>query len=159
MLIGAWRRSSASHCSLPWPDPWSPASAATRPLPAPSPRGDLTQLLEPKGSDELAELAVHLNRMVEAQSSASGQMSEGATTLSSSTAEMLVTVNQNTAAASEQSAAIQEVSATVEELRATAEQAAATAEDVAAKSQARRMGSGRHSTPSRTSSAAWATSP
>ena len=121
--------------------------------------GDLTQLLEPKGSDKLAELAVHLNRMVEAQSSASGQMSEGATTLSSSTAEMLVTVNQNTAAASEQSAAIQEVSATVEELRATAEQAAATAEDVAAKSQARRMGSGRHSTPSRTSSAAWATSP
>ena len=98
--------------------------------------GDLTQRVQPKGRDELAELAHHLNDMVVSQESVSGQMAEGATTLSASTAEMLATVNPNTAAASEQSAAIQEVSAAVEELRATAEQAAQKADEVASKSRA-----------------------
>ena len=122
-------------------------------------QGDLTQRLEPKGQDELAELAVNLNQMAEGLTSISGQMSEGATTLSSSTAEMLATVNQNTAAASEQSRRSRR------SLRPSRRSAPPPGRRRRKRRRSRagqrpqRRARPTHSTPSRTSSAAWATSP
>ena len=92
--------------------------------------GDLSQRLAPKGNDELAALGGHLNTMVESLESISGQLSQGAQTISSSAAEMMTTVNGNSAAAQQQSAAVQEITATVEEVRATSQQAAHMAERV-----------------------------
>ena len=97
--------------------------------------GDLTARLEVSGGDELADLGRHLNDMVEGLARVSGQVREGAATLSSSSTEILAAANQSTASAQRQSAAIQEISATVEEVRASAEQAARAAETVAVQAQ------------------------
>ena len=93
--------------------------------------GDLTAKVPAKGSDELTRLATNLNEMVEKLAAMSGQVTDGANTLGTSTSEIMATVSQQTASASEQSAAIQQVSATVEEVRAASEQAAAKAQQVA----------------------------
>ena len=92
--------------------------------------GDLTLRVDATGADELAELGTHLNTMSEGMASVSGRVSEGATSLSSSSSQMLATVNQNTASAAEQSAAISQISATVEQVRTSAEQAAERAEQM-----------------------------
>lgn len=93
--------------------------------------GDLTARVEPRGGDELAQLATNLNSMVESLAGISSEVAKGASTISAGTSELLATVNQNTASASQQSAAIQEISATVQEVRASAEQSAQKAEQVA----------------------------
>ena len=93
-------------------------------------RHDLSTRIEPKGNDELTDLGGHLNAMVDDLADVSGRMHAGAQTISSSAAEMMTTVNGNSAAAQQQSAAVQEITATVEEVRATSQQAAHMAERV-----------------------------
>jgi len=97
--------------------------------------GDLTVRSEVKGHDELAELAGHLNGMVENLAQMSSHVLENAQAVSSSASEILATVNQQTAGANQQSAAINETTTATEEIRATAEQAAQKATEVASQAQ------------------------
>jgi methyl-accepting chemotaxis protein len=93
--------------------------------------GDLTARVEPRGGDELTDLAVSLNTMVENLAQMSSNVRENAQAVSSSASEILATVNQQTAGANQQSAAINETTTATEEIRATAEQAAQKADEVA----------------------------
>ncbi|HYY89397.1 MAG TPA: methyl-accepting chemotaxis protein [Chloroflexota bacterium] len=97
--------------------------------------GDLTARVESKGHDELAELGENLNHMVEGLASLSGQVREGAESISTSTAEILASVTEQTAGANEQSAAINQTTTATEEIRASAELAALKAQEVASQAQ------------------------
>jgi methyl-accepting chemotaxis protein len=94
--------------------------------------GDLTARLSKNGSgQELEALAESLNGMVERLGELSGQVREGAQSISASTAEILASLSQHTSSAAEQSAAVTQTTTTVEEARAAAEQTAEKAREVA----------------------------
>lgn len=94
--------------------------------------GDLTARLSKNGSGpELEALAESLNGMVERLGDLSGQVREGAQSISASTAEILASLSQHTSSAAEQSAAVTQTTTTVEEARAAAEQTAEKAREVA----------------------------
>jgi methyl-accepting chemotaxis protein len=97
--------------------------------------GDLTVRVEPKGGDELTDLAVSLNSMVENLAGMSGRVKDGASAISSSASEILATVNQQTAGANQQSAAINQTTTATEEIRASAQQAAQKVDEVAHQAQ------------------------
>jgi methyl-accepting chemotaxis protein len=98
--------------------------------------GDLTARLAANGRDELDQLAENLNGMVASLGKLSGQVREGAHNISSSTSQILATVNEHTATANQQSAAVQETGTSVDEVRAVAEQMALKASEVAQHAQA-----------------------
>ena len=62
-------------------------------------RHDLSTRIEPKGNDELTDLGRHLNSMVDDLADVSGRMHAGAQTISTSAAEIMATVDGNSAAA------------------------------------------------------------
>ncbi len=93
--------------------------------------GDLTAHLEADGSEELAELAQSLNRMVSGLAEISREIQSGVGAMGSSTADILAAVRHHTESADQQSAAIEQTTATVEELHTAADVIMAKAGEVA----------------------------
>ncbi len=92
--------------------------------------GDLTQRANVHSGDEVETLANAFNTMTVSWGELSGNVREGAQSISAASAEILATVSEQTASTSEQSAAIHQISTTVDEVRATAEQTADRTSDV-----------------------------
>ena len=97
--------------------------------------GDLTARLSQNGHGEYGALASNLNGMALGLGDLSRQVRDGVQSISAVTAEMLATVSEHTASATQQSAALHETSTTVQEVRSVAEQAAQKASDVMAVAQ------------------------
>ncbi len=105
--------------------------------------GDLTQRAAAGRSDELGELAEHLNRMVAGLKEVASQTRLATGNLLSSASEILASTRQQAAGSSEQSAAIQQTTTTMEEVTQSgiqiserARQVASTAEAASAASHA-----------------------
>jgi len=97
--------------------------------------GDLTQTVSVRSRDEVGALGEAFNRMVSGLRELTGEIREGAQSLSAATSEIVASVAQQGASTTEQAAAVSQTTATVDEVRATAQQSSEKAQAVAAMAQ------------------------
>lgn len=97
--------------------------------------GDLTQSVDVRSSDEVGALGESFNRMVAGLRELTGEIREGAQSLSAATSEIVASVTQQGASTTEQAAAVSQTTATVDEVRVTAQQSREKAQAVLSMSQ------------------------
>ena len=98
-------------------------------------RGELSATLESKGEGELGQLGLNLEVMGRALRTMTLRIHEAVNSLSSATAEILTTSQQQSSAATESASAVVETVATVDEVVQTAQQTSERARQVDAASQ------------------------
>jgi methyl-accepting chemotaxis protein len=98
--------------------------------------GDLTHEAKISSSDELGELARHLDQMVTGLKDVAGQTRLATQNLNSATAEILASTQQQAASTGEQNAAIQQTTSTMEEVTQSGVQISERAKQVAASAEA-----------------------
>ncbi|WP_062206659.1 methyl-accepting chemotaxis protein [Aureimonas sp. AU12] len=94
--------------------------------------GDLTQRIEAKGSDEIADLQRAMGEMVAKLSEIVSDVSTSATQVASGSTQAAVTAEQLSAGSTQQAAATQRLSSGANEQAAATEQASAAMEEMAA---------------------------
>jgi methyl-accepting chemotaxis protein len=97
--------------------------------------GDLTTQLYLTTDDELSFLSRHLNSMVQSLAELAQEVQTASDDVAAAAAEILKTVNKQTATAHEQASAISQITARMEVVRATSEAVATHARDLAQKAQ------------------------
>lgn len=97
--------------------------------------GDLTTQLGQRSEDELGFLSQHLNSMVNSLAELAQEVQVASDDVAAGAAEILKTVNEQTATAHEQATSISQVTTRMEIVRAASEQAAARGRDLAQKAQ------------------------
>lgn len=98
--------------------------------------GDLTQQSNVKSSDELGELGRCLDQMVQGLKTVAGQARFATENLSSASAEILASTQQQAASTGEQAAAVQQTTITMEEVTQSSAQIVERAKQVAASAEA-----------------------
>ena len=94
--------------------------------------GDLTQRIEAKGSDEIADLQRAMSRMVDNLSEIASDVTASASQVAAGSTQAAVTAEQLSAGATQQAAATQRLSSGASEQAAATEQASAAMEEMAA---------------------------
>ncbi len=97
--------------------------------------GDLTTRLGQRTEDELGFLSHHLNSMVQSLAELAREVQTASDDVAAGAAEILGTVNKQTAAAHEQAVSISQVTARMEIVRTASEQTAAKGRDLSQKAQ------------------------
>src|SRR5690606_5106502 len=97
--------------------------------------GDMTTQLGQRSEDELGFLSQHLNSMVNSLAELAQEVQVASDDVAAGAAEILKTVNEQTATAHEQATSISQVTTRMEIVRAASEQAAARGRDLAQKAQ------------------------
>lgn len=97
--------------------------------------GNLTTQLAQRTEDELGFLSHHLNSMVESLAELAREVKLASDDVAAGAAEILETVNQQTATAHEQASSISQVTTRMEVVRSASEQVAARAHDLAQKAE------------------------
>ncbi|WP_427024389.1 HAMP domain-containing methyl-accepting chemotaxis protein [Aureimonas ureilytica] len=95
-------------------------------------QGDLTQRLEPKGTDEIADLQRAMGQMVENLSEIATDVNNSASQVAAGSTQAAVTAEQLSAGATQQAATTQRLSSGATEQAAATEQASAAMEEMAA---------------------------
>ena len=98
--------------------------------------GDLTQRAAAGRTDELGELAQHLDQMASGLKDLAGQTRVATENLNSAAAEILASTQQQAAGTGEQAAALQQTTTTMEEVRQSGAQISERAKQVAASAEA-----------------------
>ncbi len=95
-------------------------------------QGDLTQRLDPKGTDEIADLQRAMGQMVENLSEIASDVNNSAAQVAAGSTQAAVTAEQLSAGSTQQAATTQRLSSGASEQAAATEQASAAMEEMAA---------------------------